>query len=298
MEEKVADKAKLIDLPTNNQNTGVAELSRERLAFIGGGVMAEAMVAGLLERKLVEPSSVWVSHPRSRRNEELNHHFGVHVTTSNREAAEAAQIVVICVKPQRLSHVLNELKGKLDNSKLVVSIVTGASLNTIATRLLHEAVVRAMPNTPAQIGQGLTVWSATSAVTEHQRALVRALLGALGRDMFFEEEKFVDMATAVSGSGPSYVFLLMEAMIDAAVHLGFSRQDARELVTETLLGSVLFARESQKHPAELRNMVTSPNGTSAEALYQLEKGGVRTVISKAIYAAYQKTGVLSGMINE
>jgi pyrroline-5-carboxylate reductase len=276
----------------------VAELSRQHLAFIGGGVMAEAMVAGLLERKLVAPESIWISHPRSHRTAQLAERFGVHVTTSNREAALAAQIVVLCVKPQRLSPVLNELKGKLDTGKLLVSIVTGASLNNIATRLLHEAVVRTMPNTPAQIGQGLTVWAATPAVTEHQRELVRALLGALGRELYFEEEKFVDMATAISGSGPSYVFLLMEAMIDAAVHLGFSRQDARELVTATLLGSVLFAQESQKHPAELRNMVTSPNGTSAEALYQLEKGGVRTVISKAIYAAYQKTGVLSEMINK
>ena len=288
---------KIIDLNTPGA-VNVAELSRQRLAFVGGGVMAEAMIAGLLERQLVQPEAVWVSHPRSHRADQLTERFGIHATTSNREAALAAQIVVLCVKPQRLGPVLNELKGKLDNEQLVVSIVTGASLNNIATRLLHEAVVRTMPNTPAQIGQGLTVWAATPAVTVHQRDLVRALLGALGREMFFEEEKFVDMATAISGSGPAYVFLLMEAMIDAAVHLGFSRQDARELVTSTLLGSVLFAQESQKHPAELRNMVTSPNGTSAEALYQLEKGGMRTVISKAIYAAYQKTGVLSSMINQ
>lgn len=296
MKKHEKDDPKIIDLSSNNLN--MVELTHQRLAFIGGGVMAEAMVAGLLERNLVASEAIWVSHPRSRRADELTTHFGVHSTTSNLEAALAAQIVVLCVKPQRLNPVLNELKGKLDTSKLVVSIVTGATLNSIATRLLHDAVVRAMPNTPAQIGKGLTVWTATPAVNAPQRALVEALLGALGNAMYFEEEKFVDMATAVSGSGPAYVFLLMEAMIDAAVHLGFSRQDARELVTETLLGSVLFAQESQKHPAELRNMVTSPNGTSAEALYQLEKGGVRTVISKAIYAAYQKTSVLSGMINQ
>jgi pyrroline-5-carboxylate reductase len=158
--------------------------------------------------------------------------------------------------------------------------------------------VRVMPNTPAQLGQGMTVWTTTPAVTERQREQVRALLGALGKEMWFEEERFIDMATAVSASGPAYVFLVMEALIDAAVHLGFSRQDARELVTQTMLGSVLLVRDSPKHPAELRNMVTSPNGTTAEALYELEKGSLRTILSKAVYAAYQKTAVLSGMSNE
>ena len=174
----------------------------------------------------------------------------------------------------------------------MLSIVAGARAETIAAELLHPSVVRAMPNTPAQIGQGMTAWTATPQVTDAQLAQVRALLGALGREMYVENEHMIDMATALSATGPTYIFMMMEALVDAGVHMGFSRHVAEELVTQTMLGSVLFARESQRHPAELRNMVTSPGGTSAEAIYQMEKGGLRTVLSKAVYAAYQRAVAL------
>jgi pyrroline-5-carboxylate reductase len=135
----------------------------------------------------------------------------------------------------------------------------------------------------------MMVWTATAETNALQRAQTQAILAALGKEKYFDDEKYMDMATAVSGSGPAYVFLVMEALIDAAVHLGFSRQDARELVVQTMLGSVEFAIESGAHPADLRNQVTSPGGTTAEALYQLEKGSVRTVLSKAVWAAYQRS---------
>ncbi|WJW66899.1 pyrroline-5-carboxylate reductase [Candidatus Chlorohelix allophototropha] len=273
-------------------------LEGKKLAFVGSGVMAESMISGVLEKKLILPQHIFASHPRTKRAEELQAQLGVCASTSNREAAQAADIVVICVKPQRLRAVFHELAGVVTSSQLVISIVAGANSSSIAQQLRHAAVVRVMPNTPAQIGHGISVWTCTPEVNEEQRVQVRAILSALGKELFFEEEKFVDMATAISGSGPAYVFLVMEALIDAAVHLGFSRQDARELVTETLLGSVLFAQESHRHPAELRNMVTSPAGTSAEALYQLEKGGLRTILSKAVHAAYQKTATLSDIINK
>jgi pyrroline-5-carboxylate reductase len=275
-----------------------AALSGQRLAFIGGGVMAEVMIAGVLEKHLIEADMIYVSHPRSKRAEELASRLGIHSTLSNQEAAAQAEIVILCVKPQRLNHVLNELAGQIQPHQLLISIVSGATTDTISTRLNHPAVVRVMPNTPSQVGHGMSVWTTTPAVTEHQREQVRALLGALGKEVWFAEERFIDMATAVTGSGPAYIFLVMEALVDASVHLGFSRQDARELVTQTLLGSVLLARDSPKHLAELRNMVTSPNGTTAEALYELEKGSLRTILSKAVYAAYQKTAVLSAMINK
>jgi pyrroline-5-carboxylate reductase len=149
-----------------------------------------------------------------------------------------------------------------------------------------------MPNTPAQIGQGMTTWTATPEVSERQLEGVRALLGALGREMHVENENMIDMATALSATGPTYIFMMMEALVDAGVHMGFSRHVAEELVIQTMLGSVLFARETHKHPAELRNMVTSPGGTSAEAIYQMEKGSLRTVLSKAVYAAYQRAVAL------
>jgi pyrroline-5-carboxylate reductase len=146
-----------------------------------------------------------------------------------------------------------------------------------------------MPNTPAQIGEGITVWTATPEVPETERKQAKALLGALGEELFMEDEKFLDMATALSGTGPAYVFLFMEALIDAGVHMGFSRWDAERLVLQTVRGSVDYAKQSGKHPAELRNQVTSPGGTSAEAIYQLEKGGLRTVLSRAVYAAYRRS---------
>ncbi len=273
-------------------------LQGKRLAFVGVGVMAEMMIGGLLERQLTTPEAIQASHPRPKRAEELGQRYGIQCLISNRDATQGADIVILCVKPQRLGHLMTELSGAILPHQLLVSIVTGATTETLATRLDHPAVVRVMPNTPAQIGHGMSVWTTTPAVTEDQRNQVRAMLGALGKEMWFEEERFIDMATAISGTGPAYVFLVMEALIDAAVHLGFSRLDARELVTQTMLGSVLLVRDSPKHPAELRNMVTSPNGTTAEALYELEKGALRTILSKAVYAAYQKTAVLSGMSNQ
>jgi pyrroline-5-carboxylate reductase len=176
----------------------------------------------------------------------------------------------------------------LQPEQLVISIVAGARLEAIASELLHPAIVRAMPNTPAQIGQGMTAWTATAEVSPAQHDQVRAMLAALGRELYVESERMIDMATALSATGPTYIFLVMEALVDAGVHMGFSRHVAQELVLQTMLGSVLFAQESRKHPAELRNMVTSPGGTSAEAIYQMEKGSLRTVLSKAVYAAFNK----------
>jgi pyrroline-5-carboxylate reductase len=146
-----------------------------------------------------------------------------------------------------------------------------------------------MPNTPAQLGHGMTVWYATPETTPEQRAQAKALLTALGVEIEVDDEKFVAMATAVSGTGPTYVFLVMEALVDAAVHLGFPRHVAHDLVVETLEGSALFAKASGTHPAVLRNMVTSPGGTSAAALHELESGRLRTVLSEAVWAAYRRT---------
>jgi pyrroline-5-carboxylate reductase len=287
----------MADLSDANGQTeaGANPLAGVRLAFVGAGVMAEAMIAGLLARQLIAPAEVAGSHPRAHRREELRAKYGVGVFESNREAAAAAGaggVVILAVKPQKLVGVLKDLRDAVPADALVVSIVAGARIESIAGELLHPAVVRAMPNTPAQVGEGMTVWTATPQVSDLQAGQVRAMLGALGREMGVEEERQIDMATALSATGPTYVFLVMEALIDAGVHMGFSREVARELVIQTMLGSVLFARESHRHPAELRNMVTSPGGTSAEAIYQMEKGSLRTVLSKAVYAAFQRAVAL------
>ena len=265
------------------------------VAFIGAGAMGEAMIGGLLRHKLVEPKAITAADLHQARLDEVKRLFGVRTTHDNRAAVRKARIVVLSVKPQVLSTVCADLSSVLRPSTLVVSIVAGARISSMAAGLNHEAIVRTMPNTPAQIGEGMTVWTATEAVSEKQREQAGAILGALGKHLFVRDESFLDKATAVSGSGPAYVFMLMEALIDAAVHLGWSRNDAKDMVIQTVRGSAMFAERSPVHPAEMRNMVTSPGGTTADAIYQLDKGGFRTVLSKAVMAAHQRSVALGAL---
>jgi pyrroline-5-carboxylate reductase len=271
----------------------MSPLRSSTLSVVGAGVMAEAIIAGVLERKLVPPGSVIASHPRADRRQALSEKHGIQVTADNADAARRGDVVVLGIKPQVMPGVLAELRDSLAPDKLVVSIIAGATTQTLRRGLDHAALVRVMPNTPAQIGEGVNIWYATPETTEAHREQARALLGALGHELQVGDEKFVAMATAVSGTGPTYVFLVMEALIDSAVHLGFPRHLAHDLVLETLKGSVAFAERTQKHPAQLRDMVTSPGGTSAAALHELERGRLRTVLADAVWAAYRRTISLS-----
>lgn len=263
-----------------------------RIAFVGPGAMAEAMIRGLVVGELVAPEQVTAAGPRAPRLDELQARYGVQTTTDNARAAARADVVVLAIKPQMLNQVMQGLRGQLRPEALVLSIIAGARIGAIENGLAHPAVVRSMPNTPAQIGEGMTVWTASAAVTEPQRAQARAILGALGQEIFVEDEDYLDMATALSGTGPAYVFLFMEAMVDAGVHLGFPRYIAEKLVLQTVRGSIEYALQTPQHLARLRNQVTSPGGTSAEALYYLEKAGFRTAVSRAIWAAYQRSSQL------
>ncbi len=262
------------------------------LSFIGSGAMAEAMIRGILAQKLIEPGNVTASGPRPERAQELRGRYGVRALTDNCAAARAGKIVVLSVKPQTVPKILPEIRAAIDPGDLIVSIAAGTSIGMLSDGLGNDRIVRAMPNTPGQVGQGMTVWTATPAVNEIDRRRAQAILGALGKELYVADESYLDMATALSGTGPAYVFLFMEALIDAGVHMGFSRRVAQELVYQTIEGAVAMARETGVHPVELRNRVTSPGGTSAEALYQLEKGGLRTVISRAVWAAYQRSKAL------
>jgi pyrroline-5-carboxylate reductase len=251
--------------------------------------MAEAMIAGLLRGSLVEPDQIVASHPRRERRDQLAASYGIRVVTANPDAVEGADVVLLAIKPQMLARVAGEIGPHLRRGQLVLSIIAGATTAALTGLLGHDQVVRSMPNTPARLGRGMTVWYATPEATDEQRAQASTLLGALGQELEVDDERMVAMATAVSGTGPTYVFLVMEALIDAAVHLGFPRHVAHDLVIETLEGSTLFAKQSGMHPAELRNMVTSPGGTSAAALHELESGRLRTVLSEAVWAAYRRT---------
>ena len=267
-------------------------LQGKKVALIGSGNMAGAMIGALLRKNELTPDQISASDPSPEAQKIIKDKYGISVTGDNRDAVKSADLVILSVKPQVLPVVMSELKGKIPSGSLVFSIIAGMPITTIQRGLSHKAVIRSMPNTPAQISAGLTVWTGSEDVSDSQRVEARVILDAMGKELYVEHEDSLNMATAVSGTGPTYVFLLAEALIDAAVHLGFSRRDARMIVLETLKGSVDFALQSDLHLAQLRNMVTSPGGTSAEAVYQLEKGGMRTILSKAVWAAYQKSQLL------
>ena len=264
-----------------------------RIAFIGGGVMGEAMIKGILGQGVARPQDITASDTDPERLSALSQGYGIKTSANNRQAMEGVEVVVLAIKPQNLKEVLEGIRGP-DKEQLILSIVAGASIATIAKGLGHNLVVRAMPNTPAQIGEGITVWTASDEVSQGQKEMARSILGALGKEIYVSDEKYIDIATAVSGSGPAYIFLVIEALVDAAVHIGWPRETAGELVLETVLGAARLAQATGKPPAELRKMVTSPGGTTEQALLQLEQGGLRAVIDRAVAAAYEKAKVLGG----
>jgi len=274
-----------------------------QLAFIGGGVMGEAIIRGVLDRKVTFPQCITVADVSASRLDYLRKTYGVNVTADNCEAMASAAFIVLAVKPQNLKDLFQNAAGKLRPDQTVVSIIAGASMHSLAFGLEHgdfaeprnvsfSPLVRVMPNTPGQIGRGVSVWTATEAVTDEQRETVRSVLAALGHEIYVPDERYLDMATALSGSGPAYVFLFIEALIDAGVHIGMPRDMAEQLALHTVAGSAELAMQSGRHPAQLRNMVTSPGGTTTEGLLKLESGGLRTAVFHAVLAAYEKSVAL------
>lgn len=260
----------------------------QAVAFVGGGTMAEALVARLLQQGRYQPCQVRVGEPLEERRTMLRERYGVQGFADNCEAVRDALLVILAVKPQVLDAVLDGLKGAIASDALVLSIVAGATIDRISARLGVSAVVRAMPNTPGQVGEGATAWVATSAITENQRGLARDILGALGLEIEVGDERYLDMATALSGSGPAYVFLFIEALVEAGVRMGFARPIAEQLALQTVRGSASYAQQVGLSAADLRARVTSPGGTTAEALYHLEKGGFRAAVLDAVQAAYRR----------
>lgn len=263
-----------------------------KLAFIGGGAMGEAMTAGLIARGVATAGDLVVAEPVAERRRALTERYGLKTTDDNAAAAADADLVVLAVKPQSLDDVAPSLWGKLKSTQALLSILAGVPILRLREAFDHTVIIRVMPNTPAQIGQGMSVWTATDTVSPQHREAARTVLGALGKELYVADEHYLDPATAVSGSGPGYVFLILEAYIDAAVHIGFSRQQATELVLQTVIGSALYAQETGRHPAELRNAVTSPAGTTAAGLHELEKAGIRAAFVEALVASNERSRAL------
>lgn len=270
-------------------------LNGTKIAFIGSGVMGEAMIKGLLAQGLTTAECLRASDPWAERLEYIRKTYNVETTADNAAAVRDAEIVVLSIKPQSLPKVGKDLHSKIHPDALVLSIIAGARISTLQNKLYHDRIVRAMPNTPGQLGKGMTVWTATDHVTARQLKQTEAILGAMGEQLQVDEEGFLDMATGLSGSGPGFVLLLIEAMIDAGVHMGFSRRDAEKMVLQTIDGTVALMRASGRHSAELKNQVTSPGGTTAAGLYELEKASIRAIINDAIFAAYRRSQELGAL---
>ncbi len=256
-------------------------------------MMGEALLAGMLRHgDVLDPQNVIVSEPVATRRQHLEHVHGVRTTGQNRDAVAESDCVIIAVKPQTFGEVAQDLHGTLRPEQLVISIMAGVPLRTVTSRLGHEQAIRVMPNVMCQVGQGVLVWYAPEVVSVASRALARRLLGATGAEFEVATEQYVDMATAVSASSPAFVFLILEALVDAGVHVGFARAQATTMAVQTVLGAALLMKESGKHPAELKNSVTSPAGTTAEGLLVLERTGVRAALMDAVIASYKKTEAL------
>ncbi|MEX2229337.1 MAG: pyrroline-5-carboxylate reductase [Dehalococcoidia bacterium] len=257
-----------------------------RIAIIGGGFMGEAFLRGVLRSALAAPAEVAVAELVEAKRLQLREH-NVRVTDDAESACIGAEIVLFAVKPQDFPDAAHALQGKFAPSAVLVSIAAGVRLEDVKRHSGHRACVRVMPNLPAAIGEGAAVYLPSPEVTVAQLALVRRLLDAVATAVVeVEDDDSVDLATALHGSGPAYVYLLIEAMIDAAVRIGMKRADAQALVLATVAGSARYAIETGRHPAELRNAVTSPGGTTAAALAELESSGMRAAIDEAIEAAY------------
>ena len=259
-----------------------------KISFIGGGNMGEAIIAAIISHKLARPEDIFVSDAQSERQAFLKQKYGVFTTGCNLEAATQGEVVVLAIKPQQLEEVGQELYGHLRNNQLVISIIAGKKLASLHQGLGHDIIVRAMPNTPAQIGLGMTVWTATANTSATHHADAKAVLEAMGCAVYTPDELVLDMATAVSGSGPAYVFLFMEALVQAGQGLGLTPDLARTLTLETVLGAAEYAKGSNKDLAELRRNVTSPGGTTAAALRVFDNNDFVSVIERAVAAAYQR----------
>ena len=265
--------------------------SHPRLAILGAGVMGETVLSGLL-RAGWSPDDIVASHRRAERAAQLEHAYGIRMR-SNAEAAAEADTVILVVKPQDMRDLLSEISGAVAPDVLIVSLAAGVDTAQIESQLPDgTAVIRVMPNTPAQVDEGMSAISGGSHSDADDLAHVTEILSATGR-VVTVPERYQDAVTAISGSGPAYLFYVVEAMIEAGVHLGLPRNTATELVVQTMLGSAKLLRETGQHPTVLREQVTSPGGTTAAAVRQLEDRAVRAAFMTAMEAARDRSRELA-----
>jgi pyrroline-5-carboxylate reductase len=251
--------------------------------------MGEAMLSAMIKKGITSPSDVRVAEVNDERSELMQSTYGVEASADIEHALKGSDIIVFAVKPQEFDQAAHHLQGRLRREQTVMSIMAGVPIDRIARMLSHAGIVRVMPNTPAVVGEGMSVWTATPEVDETTRSDIASILRAMGLEVYVEDEKYLDMATALSGSGPGFIFLLIEAFVDAGVQIGFKRNVAEMLALQTFIGSAKYAEATGKHLAQLRNEVTSPAGTTAAGLVLLESAGIRGAILDAVEAAHRRS---------
>lgn len=267
---------------------------RETLGFVGGGQMAEALIKGLLSKEFLKPGRITASDLSEDRRNHLKEAFGINTTSENKEAVKGSEIIILAVKPQVMSIVLEDIEPVVSSNHLVVSIAAGITIHSLEKRLPEGArVVRVMPNTPALVQAGAAALCKGTAASQGDLDIVRQILEAVGKAVVVPEA-LMDAVTGLSGSGPAYVFTFIEGLIDAGVREGLPRTVAQELVVQTVLGAALMCRNTGKHPAELTTMVTSPGGTTVAGLHVLERAALRGILLDAVRAATERSRELGG----
>ena len=272
-------------------------LNDKKIGFIGSGNMGEAMIGGLIDSGAAQPENIICSDVREELLEEMAAKFGVRTATSNTAVATEADIVILAIKPQIMVPVLQEVKACLDMTKLVISIAAGVPLAAIEGCLNKDLrLIRVMPNVAVSVREGAAAIAAGDHTLKEDIDLAMAIFNSVGKCVFIKENNLMDAITGLSGSGPAYIFMIVDALADAGVRVGLHRKDALLLASQTLLGSAKMLLETGDHPGQLKDSVTSPGGTAIAGLHTLEKGGLRTTLINAVEAATQRSVELGKMM--
>lgn len=274
-------------------------LKDKTISIIGTGNMGEALVSGLISSKSTAAENIICTDTREDQLESVKEKYGVAVTTNNLDAVKASEIIIYAVKPQIIAPVLVETASKLDMSKLIISIAAGVSLAAIESCLNKKLrLIRVMPNIAAFVKESATVVAAGKNASQDDVKMAMAIFDSMGKTIFLKENILMDAVTGLSGSGPAYIFLIVDALADGGVKVGLARQDALFLATQTVLGAAKLLMETKEHPGKLKDMVTSPGGTAIAGIHTLEKGGLRTTLINTVEVATQRSRELGEIITK
>lgn len=274
-----------------------ASLNGKKICFVGSGNMGEALISGLVGSQTARAEDITCTDIREEKLERIAKDYGVCTSTDNRSAVEESEIIIYAVKPQIMAAVLKETAPVLDMSKLIISIAAGVPLAAIESCLDRELrLIRVMPNIAASVKESASAIAAGKNAQKEDVALAMAIFDSVGKSIFLRENYLMDAVTGLSGSGPAYIFLIVDALADAGVKVGLSRQEALLLSTQTVLGAARMLLETQEHPSQLKDRVTSPGGTAIAGIHTLEMGGLRTTLINAVEAASRRSKELGEMM--